>query len=203
MPAAIAARSSSSRLPTPLKTMRSLRETGRERPGHFALGNDVGPGAKVAKHPQHAEIAVRLHRKADAVRHRRERLVQLPELPPDDIGVVDVGRRAELARHLAPATRRQRAACPRAAPAPRPRAGAPGPARSQRLARRHRQYALAHTTSATAGRPVHMHFVGASEERNSASGMTRIVAFVCSLISASTAGSPHQPAYTKPPPFSR
>ena len=40
---------------------------------------------------------------------------------------------------------------------------------------------------------------GASAERNSGSGMQRMVAFVSSFTRASTAGSPFQPAYTKAP----
>ena len=55
------------------------------------------------------------------------------------------------------------------------------------------QYAFANTTSYFAGSPVTIHFVGAGVERNSASGMQRIVAFVSSLTRASTAGSPFQP----------
>lgn len=56
------------------------------------------------------------------------------------------------------------------------------------------QYALAHTASATLGRPHHMQIVGGTGERNSSSGRTRIVALVCSLISASHEASPQNPA---------
>src|SRR6185312_3617694 len=62
-----------------------------------------------------------------------------------------------------------------------------------------RQYDLAHTASAVEGRPHLRHLVGASAERNSSSGRTRIVALVSSLMADSHASSPHHPAYTKPP----
>src|SRR6185312_11012499 len=61
------------------------------------------------------------------------------------------------------------------------------------------QYALAHTASATLGRPHHMQVVGGSGERNSSSGSTRMVALVCSLISASHSVRPQKPPYTRPP----
>jgi hypothetical protein len=52
------------------------------------------------------------------------------------------------------------------------------------------QYALAHTASAALGRSHHMQVVGASGERNSSSGSTRMVALVCSLISVSHSTRP-------------
>src|SRR5689334_19029737 len=56
------------------------------------------------------------------------------------------------------------------------------------------QYALAHTASVVAGFPHRRHRFGSSAERNSSSGITRIVAFVSSLMRASHCASPHQPA---------
>src|SRR6266581_1649975 len=52
------------------------------------------------------------------------------------------------------------------------------------------------------GLPHHMHVLGASGERNSASGSTRTVAAVSCLISASQAAEPQNPPYANPPiPF--
>src|SRR5690242_12910082 len=61
------------------------------------------------------------------------------------------------------------------------------------------QYAFAHTASLTAEPPQRRQRVGASADRNSSSGSTRIVALVSSLIFASHSELPHQPANTKAP----
>ena len=126
---------------------------------------------------QHGRVRVRLERVVHAVRHRRQRL----------------DRAARSGRGSSPRCRRTPACRPRAAMRSSGHALA---ARARRRARANPggQYAFAHSASAVAGRPHLRHVVGASAERNSSSGSTRIVAFVSSLICASHAASPHQPA---------
>ena len=56
-----------------------------------------------------------------------------------------------------------------------------------------RQYAFAHTASATDGAPHQTHRAGGDGERNSSSGRTRTVAFVASLMASSQATEPQKP----------
>ena len=95
MPASTAAVSSVVGLADPAEHDALGREARGERAGQLAAGDDVRAGAEVAQHPEHREVRVRLDRVGDPVRHRRQRLVERAELPPDHVGVVDVGRRAD------------------------------------------------------------------------------------------------------------
>ena len=159
-------------------------EPGGEHPGQLAARDDVGAGAEVAENAEDGEGAVGLDRETDAVGNAGKGLVQDTVPLADGAGVVDVRRSAHLGRDLGERDVAQ----------PETPAGA----REARVGEQARhgagQYALAHTASATLGRPHHMQVVGATGERNSSSGSTRIVAFVCSLISASHSGRPQNPA---------
>ncbi len=168
-------------LPHPAEDDPVRREAGRERTRHLAGRDDVGAGTQIAQEAEHGERAVGLHRVADPMRHAGQRLVERPIPLADRLGVVDVGRRADLGGDVDEGDAGQ---VERATAARQPRVGEAGVG----------QYALAHTASATLGRPHHMHVVGGSGERNSSSGRTRIVALVCSLISASQVPRPQKPA---------
>ncbi len=87
------------RLPHPAEDNPARRVAGGEHPAHLPARDDIRPGAEVAKHPEHGEVAVGLDREADLVRDRAQRGVELPVLPADRIRVVDVGRRPRDGRH--------------------------------------------------------------------------------------------------------
>ena len=160
-------------------------ESRRQRAGQLATRHDVRARAEIAENPEHRQVRVGLHRIGDPVRYRRESFVERAKLPPDYVGVVDVGRRArpvgdrgerdsaEIERRSAPLE----AGVGEESSRVRLHPLAAGWARGQ--------YALAHTASVTLGRPHHMQVAGTVGERNSSSGSTRMVALVCSLISAS------------------
>src|SRR5690348_3453050 len=129
---------------------------------------------------EHGQVRVRLHAIVQAVRHRRERAVEPRVRVANGAGAVHEHRRPRFARDGL-----ERDALARQYPVGGRESGG--------------QYALAHTASLVEGRPHLRHVRGASGDRNSSSGSTRIVAFVSSLIAASHAPSPHQPAYTNAP----
>ena len=168
-------------LPDPAEDDPLGGEPGGERAQQLAARDDIGPRPAVREQPQHREIAVRLHGVADPVRQRAEGRVETGEALADHRGVVHVRGRPhglghDAERHLphqevARRTHRE-----------------PG------VGEERRQYARAHTATTVAGFPVQMQVVGRSAERNSSIGRQRMVAFVCALISASTAGSPQNPA---------
>ncbi len=158
------------------------REAGGEGPQELAPRDDVGAGTEPGEEPEHGEVAVGLDGVADAMGQVAECGIESPVSLPDRGRIVDESRAC-----------RPLPAIP-VSGTPAHAQGTFGIAGQPRVGEQRRQYARAHIASTVAGRPVQMHVVGASADRNSGSGRQRIVALVCSLISASTAGSPQNPA---------
>ena len=67
-------------------------EPGRERAAQLPHRDDVGARAQLLEYLEDAEVAVRLHRVADAVRDVTQGVVQGVVLGPDQVGGVDVHR---------------------------------------------------------------------------------------------------------------
>ncbi len=171
-------------------------EAGPQRPTKFASRYDVGSGTDLLEQVQDGKVRVCLDGVVDFVRDIPERRTQRLESFPNRSRVIDIRGSADVgcdgierdsaqAQHTVPVTfeagvGKQRNRIDRRV------MSAPG--------NQYAQYALAKTTSAVARSPVQIQVDGGVADRNSGSGMTRMVALVTSLISASTAGSPHQPA---------
>ena len=134
----------------------------------FAAAHNICAGAGFAQHAEQRAIRVGLETVMHTVPDAGERTGQLLIPVAQRSGAIDKRRRPGLPRDC---LRGDQLAVQRAVA---PREGG-------------RQYALDHTTSYFAGCPVTMHVLGAFGERNSASGITRIVAFVASFTCASTA----------------
>ena len=94
IPASTAARSSSSRLPGPVITIRSGGDPRAERRGQLAAGRDVGAEAQPAEVRDDGQRRVGLDRVGELDRRRQDGR-QRRDLAVDDVEVVDVERRAE------------------------------------------------------------------------------------------------------------
>jgi len=70
-------------------------EAGRESASQLAHGHDVGARAECLEDLQDPDVAVRLHRIADAVRHVFQGVVQGVVLGADQVAAVDVGGGAD------------------------------------------------------------------------------------------------------------
>src|SRR5947207_9939342 len=150
------------------------------RAKEFAAGNDVRAGTERTDQSQNGTVRVCLERIVNSVRYRSDRLAEQFVPVANRRATIDIARRA---RGLGDGVERHALTTEDA-----------GAAREARA-----QYALAHTASEAADFPQRRQRAGASAERNSSSGRTRIVALVSSLIVASHAASPNPPAYTNPP----
>ncbi len=89
------------RLANPRVHERPGIEPGRQRPLQLPRGHDVRARAEALQHAQHAEVAVRLDRIADAVGDALQGVVQRMVLRADQVGAVDVDRRADALRDRA------------------------------------------------------------------------------------------------------
>ena len=77
------------------------RESVRERSAQLPAGINVGSGSHLGERSQHGEVPVRLHRKSDPVRYRRQRRIEPGVALADHRQVVHVGGRAYLIGDLA------------------------------------------------------------------------------------------------------
>ena len=162
-------------LPHPAEDDLRRRKAGRERLGHFTAGDHVAPAPRFADHRQDPATGIGLERVVQLVRDPLERRAE----PSDPLA--DHRRRIHIGRRTGPLGDRSER---HRVDDQRPRTLRESP----------HQYALAQITSYLAGSPVTRQVVGASAERNSGSGITRIVALVSSFTLASIAGSPFHPA---------
>ena len=105
MPASSAGFISRSVLPTPENTTLLGIAAGAQPAIQLADRDDVGAGAELDEHAEHAERRVRLHRVADLVRDAVERGVERRVRALELAAAVDVDRRADLRRRSSPAGR--------------------------------------------------------------------------------------------------
>src|SRR5260221_5363479 len=160
----------------------------------LAAGDNVSAGAKSTQNSQYGEIRIRFDAVVKPMRNAFQSRRQSLVLRSNCRCAVNVSRRADIIcdlfegdsvgderRALSEKTRfRWRVDCRLCS--------------SRSGFRGQLQYAFAQSASAVAGRPHLRQRSGASADRNSSSGSTRIVAFVSSLISASHCALPQNPA---------
>ncbi len=165
-------------------------EAGSQHAGQLPRGDDVHSRAQLPQKSEHREVAVGLDGVADPVRQAGQGAIEGTVSFPNGFRVVHVSRGSGSVGNLnqRDATHGENAPLPlqpRVSKELRLVVGA-----AAALAGCPAQYAFAHTASAMLGRLHHKQVVGATGERNSSSGSTRMVALVCSLISVSQVVEP-------------